>query len=153
MNATFLGFLGFLGCDWGELLRSDCSRWYPRLVSDQACPNEALSCTLVSRVLLSFHGVSRFRSKSLSYIACCQQACLVPDPKDWRGPRPIHARAEVIDELRTFRGAFIDGERGIVVFSSAARFHLAAVRNCGRAGAVARINRPLLSHLGARGPS
>jgi len=41
-----------------------------------------------------------------------------PDPKDWRRPKPIHARAETIDELRTFRDAFMDGQRGIVVFET-----------------------------------
>ncbi len=39
-----------------------------------------------------------------------------PSPKDWRRPQPIHARAETIDELRTFRGAFAAGQRGIVLF-------------------------------------
>lgn len=41
-----------------------------------------------------------------------------PDPKDWRRPRPIHARSETIAELRTFRDAFADGQRGIVVFET-----------------------------------
>lgn len=40
-----------------------------------------------------------------------------PDPKDWRRPKP-HARAETIDERQTFREAFIDGQRGIVVFET-----------------------------------
>lgn len=39
-----------------------------------------------------------------------------PSPKDWRRPQPIHARAETIDELRIFRGAFAAGQRGIVLF-------------------------------------
>lgn len=39
-----------------------------------------------------------------------------PDPKDWRRPKPIHARAETVDELRTFRDAFNEGQRGVVVF-------------------------------------
>lgn len=39
-----------------------------------------------------------------------------PDPKDWRRPRPIHARAETIGEREAFRTAFHEGQRGIVVF-------------------------------------
>ena len=39
-----------------------------------------------------------------------------PDPRDWRRPRPIHARSETIDTLKTFRAPFHDGQRGIVVF-------------------------------------
>jgi putative SOS response-associated peptidase YedK len=39
-----------------------------------------------------------------------------PDPKDWRRPRPIHARAETIDQRDAFRAAFHEGQRGIVVF-------------------------------------
>jgi len=41
-----------------------------------------------------------------------------PDRRDWRRPQPIHARAETIDELRTFREAFNEGQRGIVVFET-----------------------------------
>lgn len=41
-----------------------------------------------------------------------------PDPKDWRRPRPIHARAETIDSREAFRKAFHDGQRGIVVFAT-----------------------------------
>ena len=37
-----------------------------------------------------------------------------PDPKDWRKPRPIHARSETIDTMPAFADAFRDGQRGIV---------------------------------------
>lgn len=37
-----------------------------------------------------------------------------PDPRDWRRPRPIHARSETIES--TFRRSFNGGQRGIVVF-------------------------------------
>ncbi len=39
-----------------------------------------------------------------------------PDPKDWRRPRPIHARAETVEIKEPFRKPFHDGQRGIVVF-------------------------------------
>ena len=39
-----------------------------------------------------------------------------PDPRDWRRPRPIHARAETVDAKEPFRTPFRDGQRGIVVF-------------------------------------
>jgi putative SOS response-associated peptidase YedK len=39
-----------------------------------------------------------------------------PDPKDWRRPRPIHARSETIDIKEPFRTPFHAGQRGIVVF-------------------------------------
>ncbi|WP_428679798.1 SOS response-associated peptidase family protein [Reyranella sp.] len=39
-----------------------------------------------------------------------------PDPKDWRRPRPIHARSETIDAKEPFRTPFHAGQRGIVVF-------------------------------------
>lgn len=39
-----------------------------------------------------------------------------PDPRDWRRPRPIHGRAETIDEKEPFRTPFHAGQRGIVVF-------------------------------------
>jgi putative SOS response-associated peptidase YedK len=39
-----------------------------------------------------------------------------PDPKDWRRPRPIHARAETVEAKEPFRKAFHAGQRGIVVF-------------------------------------
>src|SRR5665213_2637916 len=41
-----------------------------------------------------------------------------PDPKDWRRPRPIHARAENIDTTPAFAAAFRDGQRGIVLAES-----------------------------------
>ncbi|MGZ5921853.1 MAG: SOS response-associated peptidase family protein, partial [Rhizomicrobium sp.] len=41
-----------------------------------------------------------------------------PDPKDWRRPRPIHARSETIDTTRAFAQAFADGQRGIVLMKS-----------------------------------
>jgi putative SOS response-associated peptidase YedK len=39
-----------------------------------------------------------------------------PDPKDWRRPRPIHARSETIDSKEPFRTPFHAAQRGIVVF-------------------------------------
>jgi putative SOS response-associated peptidase YedK len=39
-----------------------------------------------------------------------------PDPKDWRRPRPIHARAETVEIKEPFRKPFHDGQRGIVLF-------------------------------------
>lgn len=39
-----------------------------------------------------------------------------PDPRDWRRPRPIHGRAETIEAKEPFRRAFLDGQRGVVVF-------------------------------------
>ena len=39
-----------------------------------------------------------------------------PDPRDWRRPRPIHARSETIDAKEPFRKPFHAGQRGIVVF-------------------------------------
>ena len=39
-----------------------------------------------------------------------------PDPRDWRRPRPIHARSETIDAKEPFRTPFHAGQRGIVVF-------------------------------------
>lgn len=41
-----------------------------------------------------------------------------PDPKDWRRPRPIHARAETIDTTPAFASAFRDGQRGIMLAES-----------------------------------
>lgn len=41
-----------------------------------------------------------------------------PDPKDWRKPRPIHARAETIDSTPAFAQAFAQGQRGIVLADS-----------------------------------
>jgi putative SOS response-associated peptidase YedK len=39
-----------------------------------------------------------------------------PDPRDWRRPRPIHARSEAIDGKEPFRTPFHAGQRGIVIF-------------------------------------
>jgi putative SOS response-associated peptidase YedK len=39
-----------------------------------------------------------------------------PDPRDWRRPRPIHARAETVESKEPFRRPFHGGRRGIVVF-------------------------------------
>jgi putative SOS response-associated peptidase YedK len=39
-----------------------------------------------------------------------------PDPRDWRRPRPIHARSETVDAKEPFRTPFHAGQRGIVVF-------------------------------------
>lgn len=38
-----------------------------------------------------------------------------PHPKNWRIPQPIHARSETMDELKTFKGPFLGGKRGIVL--------------------------------------
>lgn len=39
-----------------------------------------------------------------------------PDPRDWRRPRPIHARSETVEAKDPFRRPFHAGQRGIVVF-------------------------------------
>ena len=39
-----------------------------------------------------------------------------PDQRDWRRPRPIHARSETVDSKEPFRKPFHSGQRGIVVF-------------------------------------
>lgn len=38
-----------------------------------------------------------------------------PDPKNWKVPKPIHARSETIDTTNAFASAFRDGQRGIVI--------------------------------------
>jgi putative SOS response-associated peptidase YedK len=38
-----------------------------------------------------------------------------PDTKNWRVPKPIHARAETIDTTKAFAAAFLEGQRGIVI--------------------------------------
>lgn len=42
----------------------------------------------------------------------------LPEGNNWSRPYYIHARAETLDELRTFRNAVADGQRGIVVFET-----------------------------------
>jgi hypothetical protein len=32
----------------------------------------------------------------------------IPAPKNWRIPQPIHARSETMDNLKTFKSAFLD---------------------------------------------
>jgi putative SOS response-associated peptidase YedK len=41
-----------------------------------------------------------------------------PHPKDWRRPQPIHARSETIETTKAFAGAFLDGQRSIVLFKT-----------------------------------
>jgi putative SOS response-associated peptidase YedK len=41
-----------------------------------------------------------------------------PDAKDWRRPKPIHARSETIDTTKVFAKAFTDGQRGIVLMKT-----------------------------------
>ncbi len=48
--------------------------------------------------------------------ACGPDALGFPDPRDWRRPRPIHARSETVDIKEPFRTPFHAGQRGIVVF-------------------------------------
>ena len=38
-----------------------------------------------------------------------------PDPKNWKIPKPIHARSETIETTKAFSSAFRDGQRGIVI--------------------------------------
>jgi putative SOS response-associated peptidase YedK len=38
-----------------------------------------------------------------------------PDPKNWKIPKPTHARSETIDTTKAFASAFLDGQRGIVI--------------------------------------
>lgn len=38
-----------------------------------------------------------------------------PDPKNWKFPRPIHARSETVETKHPFKFPFRDGKRGIVV--------------------------------------
>jgi putative SOS response-associated peptidase YedK len=38
-----------------------------------------------------------------------------PHPLDWKRPQPIHARSESIETTKAFAGAFLDGQRGIVL--------------------------------------
>jgi len=41
-----------------------------------------------------------------------------PHPQDWRRPQPIHARSETIETTKAFAGAFLDGQRGIVLMKT-----------------------------------
>lgn len=41
-----------------------------------------------------------------------------PHPKDWKRPQPIHARSETIETTKAFASAFLDGQRGIVLFKT-----------------------------------
>jgi putative SOS response-associated peptidase YedK len=41
-----------------------------------------------------------------------------PDPKDWRRPKPIHARSETVDTTKAFAQAFTEGQRGIVLMKT-----------------------------------
>jgi putative SOS response-associated peptidase YedK len=41
-----------------------------------------------------------------------------PDAKDWRRPKPIHARSETVDTTKAFAQAFADGQRGIVLMKT-----------------------------------
>jgi putative SOS response-associated peptidase YedK len=41
-----------------------------------------------------------------------------PHPSDWKRPQPIHARAETIETTKAFAGAFLDGQRGIVLMKT-----------------------------------
>jgi putative SOS response-associated peptidase YedK len=41
-----------------------------------------------------------------------------PHRTDWRRPDPIHVRSETIDEKPSFRSAFLDGQRGIVLMKT-----------------------------------
>ncbi len=41
-----------------------------------------------------------------------------PHSSDWRRPQPIHARSETIETTTAFSEAFLDGQRGIVLFKT-----------------------------------
>ena len=41
-----------------------------------------------------------------------------PDRKNWRVPKPIHARSETIETTKAFADSFHDGHHGIVVFKT-----------------------------------
>lgn len=41
-----------------------------------------------------------------------------PHPSDWRRPQPIHARSETIETTKTFAGAFLEGQRGMVLMKT-----------------------------------
>jgi putative SOS response-associated peptidase YedK len=41
-----------------------------------------------------------------------------PHAQDWRRPQPIHARSETVESTKAFAGAFLDGQRGIVLMKT-----------------------------------
>ncbi|MES2292010.1 MAG: SOS response-associated peptidase family protein [Pseudomonadota bacterium] len=41
-----------------------------------------------------------------------------PHRSEWRRPDPIHARSETIDEKPTFKNAFLDDQRGVLLVST-----------------------------------
>jgi len=41
-----------------------------------------------------------------------------PDPKNWKVPKPIHARSEIIETTKAFASGFLDGQRGIVLMKT-----------------------------------
>lgn len=54
-----------------------------------------------------------------------------PHYSDWRRPDPIHARSETIEQKKSFKSAFLDGQRGIVLVKT---FNEAADAGNGKSG-------------------